>query len=298
MKKAAVGCLMVSLGVLALASACLADDDEEAPKPGLRVGGDLYYGLSNITGPTRRMTDGAWAAVGTLYPSVLSLNWAGNGGDSAVASLGVGDMYVGSERTTQQPVECFYRRTLGSGKVTLGKHYTPFALQEWEYETRWGAMYEVDVSTLSLTVSTAYNKDTRAMNTIGRVARKVAANTTVGISGACGRGWSYCTSHAWGYGMDVETGIGAVTLSGEFLEARGRNGTFQFAFAKVMAEAAKGWRPYVGAYYGHDVADEMGELRSCVLGVEIDAMPHLVLEPGVGRASGRNVWWAQAHVTF
>jgi len=290
---------------LSLASACampcLADEangEKETPKVGLKVGADLYYGLSNIMGPTKRHTDGQWAGVGYYYPSALLLDWAGKGGDAARMSFGVGDMYVGSDRTTEQPIECFYAAQTGSGRLTLGKHYVPFCLQEWQYETRWGAMYEADVSGNAVSVSLTHNRDTQALNTLARVGRKLADGTEVGISGAAGRGWSYGSSHAWGYGVDVTREIGAVTLTGEYMEARGGCGAFQFGFARLQVEAAPSCRPYLALYYAHDVADEMGEVRSGVLGVEVDVCPHFVLEPGIGRASGRNVWYVQGHLTF
>jgi hypothetical protein len=159
-------------------------------------------------------------------------------------------------------------------------------------------MYEADVSGNTVCVSLTHNRDTHALNTLARVGRRLDDGTEVGISGAAGRGWSYATSHAWGYGVDATKEIGAVTLTGEYLEAKGRNGDFQFGFGRVQVEAASWCRPYVALYYAHDLADEMGEVRSGVLGVELDVAPHFVLEPGIGRASGRNVWYVQGHLTF
>lgn len=287
----------VAAGLCLTVVTCHAEETAER-RTGLRVGADLYYGVSNTTGPVRRLTDGQWAGVGSLNPSVLSLQWSGERRGDAMVSLGIGDMYVGGDRTTQQPVECWYKCAVGNGSLSLGKHYTPFALQEWEYETRWGALYEHEAGRGTVALSTAYNRDTRAMNSMMRLGYAAGAGTTVGVSASAGRGWSYSTSHAWGYAVDATVEKGAVTLSGEFVEGRGRNGTFQFAFAKVATEVGKGCRPYVAGYYVHDVADEMGDFRSGILGIELDVARHCVLEPGIGRANGRNVWWVQAHVTF
>jgi hypothetical protein len=285
--------------VLVCAMPSVADENgKEERKPGWKAGADIYFGLSNLTGPTRRLTDRQWAAVETYEPSVVYVEWAGAAGDDARLSLGVGDVYTGSDRITRQPVECLWKRPVGTTTVTLGKHYTPFAIQEWEYETRWGAMAETEAGPFSVSLSLTHNPDTHAVNSILRVARKAGAHLEIGVSAAAGRGWSYATSHSKGYGLDAVAQLGAVTLSTEGLVAEGPNGRYTFGFVKAETEARPGWRPYIGAYYGHDTADEMGELRSAALGIEIDATPNLMLEPGVGRASGRNVWWLTANIKF
>lgn len=280
-------------------AACGAGAAEEAEEPtGLRVCGDLYFGLSNQGGTARRLTDGQWAAVGSNDPSVLGLSWKSGASSEALLTWGVGDMYVGRDRTVRQPVECWYSMSAGGGSLTLGKHYTPFGLQEWEYETRWGALYEREVSGGRLAVSWAHNRDTQAGNAMARFELPMGKETKLGVSAAAGRGWSYGTSHSWGWGVDAETSLEAVALKGEFLEARGRNGTFQFAFLRVETPATPRITPYVAAYYGHDRADEEGELRSVTAGAECRVYPWLTVEPGVGRTGGRNVWWLQANVTF
>ena len=280
------------------ASSVLAEDERPSKPAGLRAGADIFFGLSNIAGPTRRITDQQWAAVETYEPSVVLLDWVGRAGDEARLSIGIGDVYTGSDRSTRQPVECLWRKSADAGTLTLGKHYVPFGQQEWEYETRWGGMLEVGIGDTAVALSLSHNPDTQAVNTTVRLSRKVGAGVEVGLSAAAGRGWSYSTSHSAGYGLDAMAELGRLTLTGECLVADGSQGRFTFGFVKAMAEVKSGWRPYVGAYYGHDEADEMGDLRSGVVGIEIDVTPNLMVEPGLGRASGRNVWWVTAHASF
>ena len=288
---------LVGLLAAACQGRCLAEEGEAA-ELGFGFHGSLYYGVSNLQGPVRRNTDGVWAGVGSQEPSTLAVSWKGSRGNEGLASFGIGDMYTGPERTVKQPVECLFRVQSAEGSWTCGKHYVPFALQEWEYETRWGILYEVESGSGTLAVSTTYNEDTRAANTLARAEIRTSSRTRVGLSAAAGRGWSYSSSHAWGYGVDCSVECRHATIEGEFLEGRGRNGAFQFGFVRVRTEVGRGVAPYMAGYYCHDAGDEMGELRSGVLGVEIEASPHLVLEPGVGRSNGRNVWWLQAHLAF
>ncbi len=287
----------IALGLSAFLSADGARSDVATPTS-VRVGGNLYYGLSNINGSVRRHTDGQWAGVGTAYPSVLSLTWMGADLDTAVGSFGVGDLNTGSGRTAQQPVECYYRRPIGSATVTFGKHYVPFALQEWEYETRWGMMAETIVLGTSMEVSITSNPHTDALNTSIRAAWHVAAGSEVGISAAAGRGWSYGTSHNWGYGIDATVDVGPVSVTTEALEARGTHGTYQFGFIKAVLHSHHRATPYVALFYGHDSADEIAELRSGIVGVDIEALPHLTVSPCIGRAGGRNIWSLQTRVAF
>ncbi|MBM3495388.1 MAG: hypothetical protein FJX72_13860 [Armatimonadetes bacterium] len=294
LKRALIGALVLACCVPALG----ADDEEGERRLGWKAGADIFFGLSNLGGPVKRITDRQWAAVETSEPSCVHLDWAGAAGDDVRLSLGVGDAYTGRDRTTKQPVECWWRRPVGSGAITFGKHYVPFAQQEWEYETRWGAMAEADLAGAALSLSATHNPDTSALNATIRVAREMAEGFEVGLSVGAGRGWCYSTSHSSGYALDAVAELGPVTLTTEALIADGPNGRYTFAFGKAMTEARPGWRPYLGAYYGHDTADEMGELRSAVIGMEIDAGPNLMLDPGYGRASGRHVWWLSAKLSF
>lgn len=291
-------CLAMCAVAMVHVAPALAEDEPESKRPGLRAGADIFFGLSNIAGPTRRITDRQWAAIETFEPSVVYLDWVGHGDNEARLSIGIGDVYTGSDRSTRQPVECLWRTPASSGSLTLGKHYVPFGQQEWEYETRWGGMLEADLAGAELALSLTHNPDTQAVNAMVRLSRQFGGGVEAGISAAAGRGWSYSTSHAVGYCLDVVAEMGSVTLTGEGLIADGAQGRYSFGFIKAMSEVKAGWRPYVGAYYGHDEADEMGELRSGVAGVEIDVTPNLMIEPGLGRASGRNVWWLTARARF
>lgn len=269
----------------------------EKDRRGWQVRGNIYWGLGNLNGPIRRLTDGQWAGASSQDPSTLSLSWS-DGTEKALMSVGVGEMYLGPNRVESQPAEFWYRRGSSDRHWTFGKHYVPFGLQEWEYETRWGGMFESLRGPTKVSVSASFEETTQAVVMMARLAREVGGNSTLGVSAAGGRGWSYGTSFSRGYGMDITTTADKLTLTGELLEGRSRQERFRFAFVRASWQATEDLCPFLAWYHVRDSGQEMEPLRSIVLAVEYDVNSTLTIEPGVGRANGRSVWWVQGRVTF
>ncbi|MCC6446255.1 MAG: hypothetical protein IT210_22730 [Armatimonadetes bacterium] len=103
--------------------------------------GEYYWGMIHNRESETRFWDGCWAGIGAAFPSYAALQWQGAGDRKARISVGLGELYNGREAPFSQPAEDYYETPLRSGALTAGKFYVPFALQEWEYETRYGLMY-------------------------------------------------------------------------------------------------------------------------------------------------------------
>jgi hypothetical protein len=132
---------------------------EPAPTT-LSIGVDAYSGISNLTG-YKRYSDGFWAAgAGPAYPSIAYLKWQESNGATAKFAYGTGDLYRGRNSIVTQPVEAWYQRPLGKFSLTAGKFWVPFALQEWQYETKWGVQLQRTFGSTNVTGSVNYDRVT------------------------------------------------------------------------------------------------------------------------------------------
>jgi hypothetical protein len=159
-------------------------------------------------------------------------------------------------------------------------------------------MVQKAVGSLSCTVSANYNVRREAPNVYLRVARQLGARTSLGVSAGMGRGIFFDTSHALALGLDASHDFGGLQLSSEYAVALGPGGSFQFLFGKLSYSRAGRFVPYVGAYTWHDRAQETGNFRSLVLGLNYKLTERLSLEGGLARGDNRNVYWLQSHVTL
>ncbi len=138
----------------------------------LNLGADLYFGITNVTGKHKRSADGIWAGNSFTYPSVISLNWKSDSSHTAHVSPGIGDLTTASGTVLKQPVEAYYLSPLhGGATLTIGKYYVPFAAQEWEYETKYGVMFQQNRGEMSYTASINYNFESDSPNVYLRVGR-------------------------------------------------------------------------------------------------------------------------------
>lgn len=266
----------------------------------LSLGGDVYFGSTNATGIRARNNDGMWAAgAGTAFPSNLSVNWRSGEARAARLSFGIGDMYTKSGTSFRQPVEAFYQvPASGGASFTVGKFYVPFAAQEWVYEPKWGTMYQMQRGAMNYTASLNYNFNRDTPNAYFRVGRLWGAKTNLGLSAGVGRGLIFDTSHTVAVGADVMHDFGSVLFTAEYDFAHSPNGPFQFLYGKLAYTRAGNFMPYVGAYYWHDGAQELGTYHSVVVGLGYRVSQHLALEGAYARGNGRNIVWFQSHVTF
>lgn len=277
--------------------------EEKHPAPPLhgilKFGADFYYGGTNASGIRARNNDGLWAGFGPAFPSNLSLNWHEGDTRTVRIALGIGDMYTGSGTTLRQPVEAYYQMPgPGGSSVTVGKFYVPFATQEWEYEPKYGAMYSVARGRMNVTASLNYNTNRDTPNLYFRVGRQCGVRTSLGVSAGVGRGLFTDSSHSTAMALDLTHDFGAVTFNSEYNVALGPNGPFQFAFGKFIFTKAGRFLPYVGAYYWHDSAQELGDFRSLVAGLGYKLTPAITLETGYMRKTGGDGFWLQSHVNF
>ena len=278
------------------------DDPPAKPLPirnQLKFGADLYYGVSNAIKGRSRFNDGIWAGYGSVYPSLLSFNWQADEAHSLRVSLGVGDLFTASGTPLRQPVEATYQFPVaGGGTMTVGKFYVPFGVQEWEYESKYGALFQSAHGATSFTGSLNYNFSRNAPNIYLRIGRQFTPRTTVGVSTGGGRGVFSDSSHALAFGLDLTHDFGSVQLSSEFNFADGASGSFQYVSGKLTFTKTGRFLPYLGAYYWHDSAQELGNFSSLGGGLGYRMNRFLTVEGGYSRANSRNVFWFQSHITI
>lgn len=281
-----------------------AKNTEEKPtpapfSPAFTVGGELFFGVGNVTGAKARSSDGIWAGTGGAYPSNLSLNWKGGESHTLRLSIGVGDLYTARFASLRQPVEAFYQAPgRGGSNFTVGKFYVPFASQEWEYEPKWGGMAQGVAGRIGYAASVNYNNLRNNANAYLRLGRQWNTGTTLGLSMGAGRGLFSGTSHDTALGVDLTQELKGVRLNSEYNLAASPQGTFQFAFGKLTFTRMGRIEPYIAAYYAGDQANELSNFRSVLGGVNYHITRAMALEGGYARANRRNVFWLQSHVTF
>ena len=270
------------------------------PKTGLHFGADVYLGMTNASGIRARSNDGQWAGYGSALPSNLSLNWQGARADSARVAVGIGDMYTTRGVTVKQPVEAFYTRQAGqAGALTLGKYFVPFAGYEWEYESKWGAMLSGQRGLTQYAASLNWNPTLHAANGYLHLARNFGPRTTVGVSGAWGRGLMNNSSHNAAFALDLAHSFKGFQFNSEVDVAHSANGAFAFGFGKLTWTRGGRWAPFVGMYSWRDDAGEMGAFHSVVAGTAYQVAPHLTLEAGIGQTGKRSgAFWLQSHVSL
>jgi hypothetical protein len=264
----------------------------------VKLGLVYYSGLTNYSGQDRRSTDGVWAGAQTCYPSNVSLNWSRGESAAARLSIGIGDTYAGPHRAMEQPIEAWYQARVGGCQLTAGKYYTPFALQEWQWEPKYGMMLAGAAGQYSYSASFQYNTRLDHPNLYLHAGRQLGAKTTVGVSGAVGRGLSYDSSHDVALAADLTHEFAAARWVSEYVFADGPNGPFHFVFGKLTWTELGRWAPYLGLYYWHDAAGELGNFKSAVGGAAYRVTPLLSLEPNFARTGDRSVYWIQAHLEY
>lgn len=276
-----------------------APQDEESEPTGIFAGADLYYGGSNLPG-FRHFRDGFWVAGSSLaYPSHVYLRSNRPSGAQAKLAISLGELYNGSTGF-DQPVEAWWKQPLkgSKGSVTLGKFYVPFALQEWEYETKWGALYEGEWNATTLAGAVVYNRNVDHANGYARIGRNFGERLNVGVSLAAGDGLTYDTVHDKAIGVDLTGSSGDWELLAEYMAARGTSAErFRFGWARLNYNKWERFKPFAARYDYKDTTGALGTFRSYVAGAGYSLRPDLHLEGGYAVATGKNIWFAQIHWT-
>ena len=273
---------------------------EPAAGSPIKVGIDSYVGVSNLEG-SRRFSDGFWAGSAAAYPSLAYLRWDNGKGYAAKVSAGFGRMYTGPDSALDQPIEAWWQAPAGrgGGRVTVGKFWVPFGIQEWQYETKPGVMLQWGAGGGDIAVSANYNRVTRTANAYLRVGKSFGEQATVGVSLATGKGLSYDTDHDRAWALDGTFSWQGWSLGAEYdvLYAPGAK-RFRFAYGKLSYERLGPWKPFVARYQWDDGAEQMGRFRSTVYGLNFRATPQLSVEGAYAPTSDKNVSWLQLHWTW
>lgn len=276
--------------------------ETRAPAMLWKIGFDNYLGTSNAPG-YRRSSDGIWIGSNAAFPSSTYLRWEDGKGSAARLAFGVGSDYTGSSSTLHQPMEAWWQQPVGGkSSLTVGKYWVPFALQEWEYETKPGAMVQWADRGNTMAVSVNLNEFTHVGNTYLRFGRSVAKSLNVGISLGVGKGLTYSTEHDRGWAVDGTWNARGWQMTAEYEEflAPGAK-RFSFAFGKLAYNNLGAWKPYVGLYQWRDGLEALGQYRSAVVGLGYQLTPNLILEGGYAPQANEikhQVSWLQVHSSW
>lgn len=263
----------------------------------LKVGTELYEGRSNLPGQ-KRYSDGFWAGLGTAYPSYVYAHSQNNAGSEAKVSLGIGELYGGPAATVRQPLEAWYKTPVGKNNLTVGKFYVPFALQEWEYETKWGAMLDRATGPYTFNLSVNYDEHQHAADGYFRAGRNFSKNVNLGLSFGSGRGVTSGSIQNRGVGLDATITRGAWQFVTEnLLYTRHSRQNFNFDFAKLSYQKLGKLKPYLAKYTWHDEVGTLGNFHSTVYGLNYQLTPQLAIEGAFASAPTQTVHWIQIHIT-
>lgn len=278
-------------------AAAEAVESEGVTKRAFKTGVDLFYGVSNLPG-AKRFRDGFWIGYGPAYPSVVYGRWQTPKGSAAKVAVSVGKLYNGSIANVDQPVEAWYQRPLGSKSLTVGKFYVPFAVQEWEYETKWGAQLAGKAGNTDYVVAVNHNHVVDAANVYGRIAQALTKNITMGLSLGGGKGFSFDTVHNRGIGLDAAAEWHGWQFNSEYVVLQRRaQERFQFAWAKLSYTRLGRFTPFISRHTWFDRAGELGNFNCSTLGFAYQVTPTLSLEGAAARPGAPSVRWIQLHYT-
>ena len=271
---------------------------EETPVTSLSLSGDLYYGRSDLEG-FKNLRDGFWAAgTGPSFPSVIQMRLNRRDRSEAKIAFGIGRLYTDNDSTLDQPHEAWYRVPVSGLNLSIGKYYVPFALQEWQYETKWGVMLEGEHGATNWAASTNYNFNTKRPNVYGRVGHNFGEKFNVGFSLGAGKGLSYDSIYDKALGLDATASGKGWNIYGEYMAMRRRSDErFNFGWLKLEYEKLGKFKPFVAHWRWRDTTDAFGNFNSSGVGASYSILPQLAIEGGFARTSDQNVKWIQLHWT-
>lgn len=173
--------------------------------------------------------------------------------------------FTASGTSLRQPVEATYQFPITGGvTMTVGKYCVPFGIQEWKYEPKYGAMFQSAHGATSFTGSLNYNFSRKMPNIYLRIGRQLSPRTIAGMSTGGGRGLFSDLSHAPAFGVDLTHDFVGVQFCSEYNYGDGANSSFQYVSGKLTFTKTGRFLPYLGAYYRHDSAQELGNFSSLV----------------------------------
>ncbi len=261
---------------------------------------DLYTGRSNLPGQ-RQFSDGFWIGYGPAYPSNAYLRWVTGKGAEAKVSIGTGDLYRGPNSLVRQPNEAWYQKPLGNAKITLGKYYVPFALQEWQYESKWGGMIQSSFGATDVSASLNYDRTTDRPNFYSRLGHNLGPNLNVGVSLGVGRGISFGTPQDKAFGLDLTAKWRGFQFISEAVDIRRRSADrFGFIFGKLSYENLGKWKPFLSRDTWNDRSGNYGSFHSTTAGLDVQLSSTLAVQAAyahTSQPSRQNISWIQLHWT-
>jgi hypothetical protein len=266
----------------------------------IHLGVDSYRGTSSLPG-LRRVTDQLWAGQSTFTPSLVYLRFEGDNNQSARLALGTGDATTGGGALYRQPVEAWWRQPVAGGAVTVGRFFTPFALQEWQYESRDGVSLEHTVGRLLAVAALQRHPVTGRTALYLRGGVSLSDDATIGVSLAQGGGFSYDSVYDRGVALDAQVKSGPLRFSAEFDRFVGPARTrFRFDTQTVAYRLSPSVEPFVARYTWHDgdSAGALGSYRSQIAGLRYQASSWLGIEAAAARTGQGTVAWTQLHLTW
>jgi hypothetical protein len=272
---------------------------ETAPENTFAAGLDVYSGISNYEG-VRRFSDGFWmAGAGLAYPSVAYLKMERRDGSSARLTMGAGDMYRGSSRTVNQPVEAWFQKPVGKLSVTAGKFWVPFALQEWQYESKYGVQLQRKLGQTDFIGSVNYDRVSQCPNLYFRAGHNFREGVSAGVSLAAGEGLSYGSLHNKAIALDASLQNGNLQFFSEFSVLQRRaSDRFTFFHLKLIYDRDARLKPFAAFYKWNDRGDAFGDFRSLAAGATYTIRPELLVEGGLAATRDKNIFWIQLHLTL
>lgn len=269
--------------------------------PPIKIGFEDWIGVSNLQS-LHHYSDGMWVGSNTASPSVGYLSYDDRKGSTAHLSIGIGADYTSAGITVQQPVEAWWQRPIGKARLTVGKYYVPFAQQEWEYETKPGAMLQWSRGADAWTVSTNYERSMKTANTYVRLVHTVSSTVALGFSAGAGKGFSFGSSLDRGLGVDGTVSWKNLQFVGEFDRMQGPSShQFDFGFGKLSYNGPSPWKPFVGIYSWGDNDGTFGRYQSGVVGLGYRLTSNITLEGGYApnaQEAGKPASWLQVHTTW
>lgn len=268
----------------------------ETPYSSFAIGADTYMGRSDMLGK-HRFSDGMWAGSGAYYPSLSYLQWKGVRNDTVKLSMGMGELYTGSNTATHQPLECYWQKPVGNATVTVGKFWVPFGQQEWLYESKPGISAQWSGAHSSLIASANYSTELHHALVYLRGGRKIGKDAEVGASFALGHGLCSGSVHDRAIGLDTIVGFAGFRFYGEYngFGAHTSGNSFKYLSGKLYYEKLGVLKPFVAKYWWHDNSDTLGNFRSTLYGVDYQLNPSIGIEGAISNTSDGNVSWLQLH---
>ncbi len=244
----------------------------------IKMGIDYYSGVSDLEGE-RRFSDGMWAGSSAAYPSVGYLRWEDGKGSAAKLSVGLGSMYTDPGSTLDQPVEAWWQAPAGKASVTVGKFWVPFALQEWQYETKPGVMLQCPGSVPGGRLRQLQRGHPQRERVPAPRPQLRAGPRTRGFPGG-GKGLSYTQRARPRLGAGRLLRLAGLArerrIRGNLRDSSSRR--FYFGYGKLSYENLGAWKPFVARYLWTDDGEAFGRFRSTTYGVGHQVAPGLALE--------------------